>query len=226
MHGRLGALGMAAFWLLSCSRAPAAAMDPGMMDRHMVPIPETYAPLTSPIAADSDSLARGQVVYEANCAVCHGSDGWGNGPAASSLIPPPAPLAHTAPMLSDAYLFYRVSEGGGIEPFNSAMPAWKAKLSETQRWDVINYVRSLANGGMMRGSPMLDGLGRAGWMWLSMLAVVGLLVTLIGALVWASRWAHAAKAAEEPLETLKRRLARGEITLEQFEAIKRQLEAK
>lgn len=30
-----------------------------------------------------------------------------------------------------------------MEPFNSAMPAWKETLDEGERWDVINYIRSL-----------------------------------------------------------------------------------
>ena len=46
--------------------------------------------------------------------------------------------------LSDGYLFWRVSLGGQMEPFNSAMPAWEAGLSEEQRWQVISYVRTLA----------------------------------------------------------------------------------
>jgi mono/diheme cytochrome c family protein len=46
--------------------------------------------------------------------------------------------------INDAYLFWRVSEGGVMAPFNSAMPAWKGALSETQRWQVVNYLRIFA----------------------------------------------------------------------------------
>lgn len=58
-------------------------------------------------------------------------------------------------MLSDDYLFYRISEGGNVAPFNSAMPAWKEILTETERWDVINYTRSLGGEDMM-GDGMND----------------------------------------------------------------------
>lgn len=52
-------------------------------------------------------------------------------------------------MLSDGYLFWRVSKGGVIDPFNSAMPAWESALTEDQRWEVISYIRTLAtNDGM------------------------------------------------------------------------------
>jgi hypothetical protein len=48
--------------------------------------------------------------------------------------------------MNDAYLFYRISEGGLLAPFNSAMPAWKDVLDEQARWDVINYMRMLGSG--------------------------------------------------------------------------------
>jgi mono/diheme cytochrome c family protein len=145
--------------LAACSTSPSGMMTSGMdgmMQRHMAPIPVTYASLTNPVAADANSLARGQQIYTANCAVCHGGGGLGDGPAAANLDPRPAPISLTAQMLSDAYLFYRISEGGGFAPFNSAMPAWKDKLSEQNRWDVLNYIHSLGGNNMM-GGGMMDG---------------------------------------------------------------------
>ena len=49
-------------------------------------------------------------------------------------------------MLSDAYLFWRISEGGQGDPLNSAMPTWKDTLDEQARWDVINYVQAIGRG--------------------------------------------------------------------------------
>jgi Cu/Ag efflux protein CusF len=80
--------------------------------------------------------------------VCHGTDGKGLGPGAKGLAHPPADLTHhfhRAPGDGDAYLFWRVSEGGQVEPFKSAqsaMPAFKTMLSEEQRWDVLTYVHA------------------------------------------------------------------------------------
>ena len=49
-----------------------------------------YADLTWPPGADLPADAPlGQRVYAQRCAVCHGPDGRGNGPAAPSLIPRP-----------------------------------------------------------------------------------------------------------------------------------------
>ena len=48
--------------------------------------------------------------------------------------------------LSDGYLFWRISEGGAMPPFNSAMLAWKGTLSEEEIWQVISYVRTFSEG--------------------------------------------------------------------------------
>ncbi len=117
-----------------------------MRDRHHAPIPEEYASLINPVAGDDESLVRGTAVYTEHCLTCHGESGQGDGPASAGLAPAPAAIAHTSQMMSDAYLFYRVSEGGSFAPFNSTMPAWKDILDEQARWDVINYVRALGSG--------------------------------------------------------------------------------
>jgi mono/diheme cytochrome c family protein len=132
----------------------------GMMARHMATVPAEYAGLTNPIPADEESLARGAETYANLCATCHGDGGMGDGPAGASLDPAPAPIAHTSQMLGDDYLFWRISEGGAMEPFNSAMIAWKGSLDEEARWDVINYVRALGSGqatpGRRMGGAMFD----------------------------------------------------------------------
>ncbi len=137
---------------------PPAAVSPrgmgmgpgnGMRARHQAKIPAEYAGLENPIAADDDSLARGAEIYTANCAVCHGDGGMGDGPAGVGLDPAPVPIAHTSQMLGDNYLFWRISDGGAAEPFNSLMPAFASTIDEQGRWDVINYVRALGQGAAM-----------------------------------------------------------------------------
>lgn len=132
----------------------------GMMARHHITVPKEYAGLTNPVTADEASLARGAEIFAANCATCHGDGGMGDGPAAAALNPAPPAIAHTSQMLGDDFLFWRISEGGAMAPFNSAMPAWKAILDEDARWDVITYVRGLANTtvtpGRMLGGATFD----------------------------------------------------------------------
>ncbi len=108
---------------------------------HQQAIPEAFVGKGNPVPPEADSLARGQAIYEAQCASCHGETGMGDGPAAASLNPPPAPVAHTSCRLSDAYLFWRIHEGG--TQWGTAMPAFGEILSEEDIWHVINYLRSL-----------------------------------------------------------------------------------
>jgi len=139
------------------SEAPSRmGMGPGsgMMERHRAPVPSEYAGLANPVPADDESLARGSELYSANCATCHGDGGMGDGPAGVALDPAPAAIAHTSQMMGDDYLFYRISEGGAFEPFNSSMIAWKSVLDEESRWDVISYVRALGSGQVMPGQRM------------------------------------------------------------------------
>lgn len=118
--------------------------DDQMAHLHVDP-PDEFSSLTNPFAGDQTAITAGQEIYKINCATCHGPEGAGDGPGAVGLDPKPANLGDSEMMheLSDGYLFWRVSKGGAIEPFNSVMPSWEW-MTEGQRWQVISYVRTLS----------------------------------------------------------------------------------
>lgn len=94
--------------------------------------------LVNPIAADSASVNRGRKLYQINCAVCHGPAGMGNGPVLKYGVFPPAigagsPAANTR---SDGYIFGIIRNGRNL------MPPYN-RIEEPDRWDVVNYIRSL-----------------------------------------------------------------------------------
>jgi mono/diheme cytochrome c family protein len=95
---------------------------------------------SNPVPADEASIARGTELFNINCAVCHGTDGKGNGPVAPFLQnKKPADL--TGPIvlsLSDGAIFMVITDG---KP--GAMPALNENLTVRERWDVVNYVRNL-----------------------------------------------------------------------------------
>ena len=126
---------------------------------HVAP-PREFAGLGNPFADDEAAIAAGKETYETLCATCHGPEGDGDGAAAEGLDPKPAALSDGMMMreMSEGYLFWRVTKGGAMEPFNSAMPAWETALSEDQRWQVISYIRTLAkdNGTHMNDDHMDD----------------------------------------------------------------------
>lgn len=105
--------------------------------------PEQFVDHSNPFTDDPEVIAEGEVLYQANCSSCHGFTGEGEGTAAAGLEPKPENLAQNQSALSDAYLFWRISEGGLITPFNSMMPAWKGLLSEEKIWQVVSYLRNL-----------------------------------------------------------------------------------
>ena len=100
--------------------------------------PASQKALVNPVPADEVSVKRGLALYQANCQVCHGATGHGDGPAAPTLPIRPFDLTVHVPLHPDWQLFAFISEGVG-----GAMPAWQDRLSEQQRWDLVNYLRTL-----------------------------------------------------------------------------------
>ena len=106
------------------------------------PVPLTARFAQNPTPDNPATVAAGRALYQANCVVCHGAKGLGDGAAAQTLNPKPFNLQVHVPQHAPGELFYWVGEG---IPF-TAMPAWKDKLSETERWEIIRYLQALAAG--------------------------------------------------------------------------------
>ena len=93
----------------------------------------------NPVAGNANATALGQKLYVGNCMTCHGPTGKGDGPGAAALEKKPADLtARVKAGATDGELFWKISEG------RSPMISWKGVLSETQRWELVNYIKSLA----------------------------------------------------------------------------------
>ena len=93
----------------------------------------------NPLQANSAALADGKKLYITNCAPCHGDRGRGDGPAAQALNPKPAD--HSSALVqneTDGALFWKLSQG------RNPMPAYGKILTEQQRWELVNYIRTLA----------------------------------------------------------------------------------
>ena len=96
----------------------------------------------NPIPPNSESIAAGEALYTTHCASCHGVSGKGDGPIGVTLNPRPADLRqHAIPGVhADAQLFEWITNGFP----GSRMPAFKTALSDTDRWHLVNFIRTLA----------------------------------------------------------------------------------
>ena len=77
---------------------------------------------------------------------------------------------------------------------------------------------------MMDCNGMMQGGMMGGMMLIGFLLLVGLAAVVALGVTWLVRRSGGVNPATEPLEVLKRRLAQGEITPEEFSAMKRQLQ--
>ena len=96
----------------------------------------------NPVPADAVSLERGAELFARNCALCHGAGGLGDGSITQYWKPEmkkPANLTEARmKTMSDGSLYLTISQGFGT------MPPLNVNLNVRERWDVVNYVRSLS----------------------------------------------------------------------------------
>ena|SRR5579871_601613 len=119
---------LASLGAVACDSGPDWGMPPAAKDR------------PNPVPANQN-LAATQSLYEDRCARCHGQQGAGDGPDAKLYKPLPASLASDEVRQStDSQLFWKISKG------RRPMPGYEGELSEEQRWELVNLVRTFATG--------------------------------------------------------------------------------
>src|SRR5580704_334857 len=103
-------------------------------------VPEEAKRRPNPIQPSASALAAGRSIYLDKCIQCHGQTGKGDGPEAASYYPAPASLVDAKHMnsVTDGEIFYQISQG------RKPMPAFRKRLTEGQRWQLVLYVRSFA----------------------------------------------------------------------------------
>lgn len=121
-----------------------------------------YEPWTSP-PFDHPDVERGAKIYQEYCVQCHGTEGKGDGPAASGLEPKPAIHANMAfEKIPLEYLYNVVYYGGKGVGKSPLMPYWGLTIGGNQGVaDVIAYMKATFKGvsdtaesGTISGGPL------------------------------------------------------------------------
>ena len=108
-------------------------------------LPEDADKTKNPTTANAESIEKGKALYldkeKGNCIFCHGESGAGNEANLARLRRKPADLTNKEHMAeaTDGELFWKISKG-----IRGIMPAGERKMTEEERWHVVNYVRTLA----------------------------------------------------------------------------------
>src|SRR3989454_5691347 len=108
----------------------------------MLPSPGSRLPV--------QDTTHGKTVYVKWCAGCHGDDGAGAGAAAAYMLPRPRNFTvglykirttASGQLPTDADLLRAIDDGLP----GSAMPGWKGRLSDTERRDVMAYIKTFSS---------------------------------------------------------------------------------
>jgi mono/diheme cytochrome c family protein len=127
------------------NRPPAAQTPQQDFSQNTWELPDDADKTKNPVATSPESIAKGKELYftrdKGNCIFCHGEAGSGNEANLARLRRKPADLTNKERMtaMTDGELFWKISKG-----INGIMPTGERRMSEEERWHVVNYIRTLA----------------------------------------------------------------------------------
>jgi mono/diheme cytochrome c family protein len=119
----------------------------------LIPVIDSMSGIPNPTPADQRSLNNGRINFQINCAVCHGPLGHGDGTATKFGMAGISLVSDVTKNRTDGYIFGMIRNGRGL------MPTYN-RIEEPDRWDIVNYVRSLQ--GKLGATPPDTSHGRPG----------------------------------------------------------------
>lgn len=104
-------------------------------------VPAVAKKLRNPVPASESAVDSGMSTYSQHCKSCHGENGDGKGERAGELSVMPTDFTDAAEVSSrtDGELYWKITHG------HRPMPAFEDKLSDTERWQVVDYIRTFAH---------------------------------------------------------------------------------
>ena len=106
-------------------------------------LPEDADKTKNPVASSPESIEKGKALYldkaKGNCLFCHGKTGANEENFTRRRKPADLTNKERMARMTDGELFWKISKG-----INGIMPAGERRMSEEERWHVVNYIRTLA----------------------------------------------------------------------------------
>lgn len=108
--------------------------------------PEPIRSTPNPLPSNSKVVGEGRDLYQGDvkpaCALCHGEEGDGRGMLSTQFDPRPRNFEcrETVNGIPDGQLFWIIENGSP----GTAMPGFGDKLSDDQIWQIVHYLRALA----------------------------------------------------------------------------------
>ena len=94
---------------------------------------------SNPLAVTRDAIEAGKIAFQSYCSPCHGEDGKARGKEARRLRVRPTNLSNRLiDARTDGELYWVITHG-----IDDNMPGFGSDVSETQRWQVVMYVRDI-----------------------------------------------------------------------------------
>ena len=99
--------------------------------------PEVANGNINPLKGNASATEEGKKLFAKICSICHGEKGRGDGIGGMALTPKPGNFTlEKTQRQSDGALFWKMSEG------RLPMASYKSQLTPTQRWQLVNYIRT------------------------------------------------------------------------------------
>ena len=96
--------------------------------------------LKNPVPPTAEAIAAAKLDYAEHCRSCHGEKGDGKGEKAPELSVAPGDFTNARTMSgrTDGELFWQITRG------RLPMPAFEDKLTDRERWQLVDYIRTFA----------------------------------------------------------------------------------